>query len=1421
MKRHSFYLSLIAYILMGLPASLWAQDSFTNHYNITYFTMNEGLPHNFVDDIYKDSHGFLWISMASGGLSRYDGYEFINFSPSTPYCKLKSNFISNVYEDNFQRLWIVSEGGIDIIDLQTMQNVLPDDPKGKLTPLLNRPASHVERSADGCIWVHCDNRLNRICFEPDGSISNIQSLQSPYLQRKDVFFKDVESDGKVWIGLNGKIYKVEAGTNGNLQEKPVAQCLTFTPDVSCSDFIAKENEIWISTNEGLFRYNKNENIVKQYRHDPKDRHSLSQNFLSCLAVTNDKQLMVASLKGINIYNPIKDNFDRIGDQYYPTGSNLLNSNFVNCIYIEGKHIWIGTESGGINKLSYKRLNIQNYRNNPKDPATLSNNPVNAIYEEANGTLWVGTVEGGLNRKLPNSNDFTHYTHENGKLSHNSVSVITADPEGHLWVGSWGGGISILDLKKPNNVVKTLITNQEMKFPINFVGTLTYDPINNGMWIGANQGIFFYDLKTQTIHSPLADQPTENIYGCIGSCIDRNGQLWIGCLEGVYIIDLHSYQEKENSCKYRQLKYKLDEPASGLIEKICYIYEAKDGTLWLGSNGYGIYKRTVDKEGKEHFVNYNTADGLPNNSTRSILEDDKGNLWIATNNGLSCFLPTQKLFINYTQQDGLAGTQFYWNAAFRSAGNELYFGSVAGLTAIKGFLPTVYAPLTPLRFTKLTIGNQEILPGNMPTDISVATSISIHEREKSFSVEFSALNFEPSNTATYSYRLVGFDDKWIEVANDRRFASYTNLSPGNYTLQIKYTPYDSEASSTLTELKITIEPYFYKTIWFMLLVFIIVAMGVWQFYQWRIRTLKQQKELLHRKVEQRTYELNEQKRLLEEQTQELSCQNQKLTEQNEKITHQKVQLAKMTRKVQEVTLEKISFFTNITHEFRTPITLIIGPIERALKLSYNPQVIEQLHFVERNSKYLLSLINQLMDFRKVESGKIEIVKAKNDFTQFVRELLAPFEAFAHERNIRVNLYCRMPETEIFYDEEAMHKVFTNLLSNAIKFTPNGGCVSVFIATLPDNDNRNKKLYINVSDTGSGIPADDLTKIFNRFYQSQNQTKYPMYGQAGSGIGLYLCKRIIQLLGGEIEARNNPSTGCSFRLLIPLSEEEGLAKETIDGLSATSPEGTTLATPSEKRKDLRILVVEDNTDMRGYIRSILRDKFDVVEAANGAEALNVLTAQNIDFIISDLMMPVMDGIELSRRVKENFAISHIPFLMLTAKTSQQSRIDSYRMGVDEYLLKPFDETLLLTRIDNILENRKRYQRKFAINMDVEALNIDEESSDKKFINRIMEVVKEHYKNPNFEVSDFCEAAGISKTLLNQKLQSLLGQSPNHFIRNYRLSLARELILKHRNNKEISVAEIAYEVGFNDPKYFTRCFIKEFNVKPSSLLSEEKSL
>lgn len=1409
MKTHR----LLLFILFALLA-VWSgraesiTGKWSERYNFTAITMDEGLPHNFVDDILKDSRGFLWIATRGEGIARYDGYEFTSFNMGTTRAKLRSNFVFKLCEDDFERIWAVSETGIDILDIRTMQLVQVPSAEGKMLSFCNRPTHFIFHSRAGNIWVCSENKLFKITFGKQGEVKQIINICT--LAPGETVRTICEVDDYLWINYKDGAYRIKESTM-EPQEPALISTALQLPGVLIQAICRKENEIWIGSAQGLFRYNMDTELMRHYMHNPEDNTSLSQNFVTDISETGEHTMLIATLKGLNLYNALTDKFERInkdtGEGEGQNPQSTLNCDFVNCLLTDGDIIWVGTEVGGLNKMSRRMLFVQNYYHTPAIPGSLSKNPVNAIYEDPAGNLWVGTVEGGLNRRTPGNTVFEHYTTDApARLSHNSVSCFTTDDEGRLWVGTWGGGIGWVDMKNLHDKTFHHIEVPEyVDFSWGLAGTICYDRLNHAIWVGTGIGIYLYDLKAKTVSEPFEGMNLGGIEGCTGYYIDRDNHLWLGLTEGLCRIDLSSV--KAPKLIYQLWRNKLDEPGSKLRERVSYITQSKDGTIWVGSNGYGFYKSSLNENGEYTFQAFTTEDGLVNNSVRCLSEDKDGYLWITTTNGLSCFDPGNNSFFNYTRKDGLLSNQFYWNAICRSANGDLYLGSIDGLSVVKPVIDINKKEEVPLAFTHIRVADEERQ--------WEGETVHLHERDKSLYIEFAALDYDAPAFATYYYRLKGFDDKWIKAPAYRRLATYTNLRPGNYAFQLRYAPDGKHWQEETAQLRIAVAPYFYKTIWFILFVVVLLSFIIYKVLAWRLHTLKEQQKILHIKVEERTRELEEQKKLLSTQASELYRQNELLKQQNEKITKQKGQLIQMSKKVQELTIDKLAFFTNITHEFRTPLTLIVGPIERALKLSYNPQVIEQLHFVERNSKYLLSLVNQLMDFRKVESGKMEIVRNAGNFLKLMNDLLVPFDAYASERGVSIERRFRLPSCELMYDEDAMHKVIVNLISNALKFTPQGGTITVYATTL--RQEGKEKLFISIRDTGPGIPAEDIDKVFNRFYQSQNKTRSSINGQSGTGIGLYLCKRIVQLHGGTICAKNNRGKGCSFRILLPLQyANASQALPQAEATATESPLSSASPQPAPNGK-LTILVVEDNKDMRDYIRSILSEYYNVVEASQGEEALVVLQCQNVDFIISDLMMPVMDGMELSRRVKADFAISHIPFLMLTAKTSNESRIESFRIGVDEYLLKPFDDTLLLARIANILENRKRFQQKFSYSMDVDALNIEKESGDKKFLDKAMQIVKENYKNPYYEVSDFTEAMGVSKSLMNKKMQNLTGQTAGQFMRNYRLNIARELILRNRVTHSMNISEIAYEVGFNDPKYFTRCFTKHFEMAPSAMMEK----
>lgn len=1390
MEKH-FWLLFALVCAWMYTLSAYSQNRGDN-YLFTHLTMDEGLPKNYVEDVMKDSRGFLWISTGGDGVTRYDGYEFLTFSTFSEGTRLKNNVIVKFCEDRFGRIWMAGEQGLDILDVASLKLVEPQTLGDKFSVEMFHSASFVYCSTSGNIWLGADDALYKIFFSPDGKVERIMRICELYLYNRSLAF--CEADGYIWFDYLGTLSLIKESVNTPQKPLPVFSGVSLPPNTVMLCLFPWQDDLWVGTNMGLFRYNVRTGILKSYFFNEHDPNSLSQSYVTDINLTPDGILVIGTLKGLNLYNAVSDNFTRVLQSELSGNVSGLNCNFINCLLADDDMLWIGTEVGGLNKMFISRLQIQNDLYSPEDPGSISGNLVNAVLEEENGTLWIGTVEAGLNLRRAGQRRFEHYTTEApAHLSHNSVSALASDGKGRIYVGTWGGGFGWVNGSNlADKTFHPILSDGIPGLSRAFVSVLLYDSVNDLLWIGTNREILVYNSATGQVSDPFRGKRRGNVYGSLGGCVTPDGSLWMGVTSGLYQINLHTYGK--DSLEYRLYDYKLDDPSERLPERITSICPSKDGCVWIATtNGNGFY-RAEEKNGEWSFKAFTTEDGLINNNVIGVWEDKDGYVWLTTNNGLSCFNPKEGIFQNYTKHDGLLSNQFYWNAIGGSKDGKVYVGSTQGFSEIR-FVPRAESDQSfPLAFTGILCFDR-----NLPF---VDNQVKIHEREKRLTICFSSLDYNPSALACYSYRLKGFDDNWITLPANQHTVSYTNLRPGKYVFELQYASDGKRFISPVQTLSIEVTPYFYKTVWFKVLVILLVLIVIYG----RFRSLKHQQKLLHTMVEERTRKLEEQKKLLSDQTEELSHQNKLLKESNEKITSQKNKILEMSRKVEELTFDKLTFFTNITHEFRTPLTLIIGPIERALKLSYNPQVIEQLHLVERNSKYLLSLINQLLDFRKVEEGQVKIVSNYGNIRSFIEEFMPSFMDYAQARGIDLRCYVRLQNPFMMFAEDILRKILTNLISNALKFTPKGGNVSVYVASL--STAQGEQLFIGVNDTGKGIPQEDIDRIFNRFYQADNQNQASVSGQSGTGIGLYLCRKLVTLLSGSIKAKNKPAGGSVFRVLVPIVRGEN--KQTIT-------EKTEEIHPELLRNSkLTMLVVEDNKDMRDYTRSILREYYNVLEASDGEEALRVLKDYPVDFIISDLMMPVMDGVELLHRVRSDFSISHIPFLMLTAKTSDEARLESYKMGVDAYLLKPFDENMLLARIASILENRKRFQQRFSIEMNVDALEIPEENSgDKKFLEKAIKIVKEHYKNPDFEVSDFITEIGISKSLLNKKMQTLTGQSAGQFIRNYRLNLAHELLLKNKVSRAMNISEIAYAVGFNDPKYFTRCFTKHFNVTPSSLM------
>ena len=823
-------------LLFTLPSIGGRASDFIERYNLNYLNMANGLPNNFVDDIFQDSKGFVWIATHGGGLVRYDGHSYLYLGQGNQGLQLKSNSCLNMSEDSFSRLWISFEERTDIIDLNTMQLVVPacknEQLSKQLKSILSERSIRSVKNKRGDLWLVTMHHFYCLKFDNEGKVTNIFS-ETYTSNTPDIAVE--ESPKGMLVCYGGKVHLLNAD-KGKITDKDLSSVYPFVNGLFVTDMIYYQNHLWFGTNVGLFC-----DDGRAYR---QGADALSHPFVSSLAISPENALMIGTLCGVDFLT--KDN--RMMHWNCDSPINPLGSNFVNCLFSKNHQIWVGTEAGGITKLTPRQLMIQNFLHTD-NPSSLSPNAVNAMYAAKDGTIWVGTVEGGLNKLIKGTDQFVHYTRLNSQLSHNAVSTLAGDRYGRLWIGTWGGGVNIMPNMNEGQIVRFDVPENFRRI-ISFIGSLTFDPVNDGMWIGTNEGLYFYDFKRHHLIEPFPG--CRNIRGCIGSIVTRRGALYVGCMDGMVEINLKSRNRKDGSFpKYKHHCFRLDDPESGIIEKITCFFEAKDGTLWLGSNGYGLYRQNIDKSGKVTYKAYTQRNGLANNCVKGIAENNKGVLYITTDHGLSQFNPRNELFTNFFEGDGLVSSQFYFNSAIRDAAGKIYLGSTKGMIEIAGEQASLLYK-GHLSFTGLQVDNQSIFADGkyLDKDISIAKEINLHESVRSFSIEFSALNYGSESQEVYAYRMKGFEDNWIPLQPGQHSVRYTTLPAGSYEFQVRTTSSLADEKGETITIAVNVSPYFWKSWWFLTLFVILLAVLTKYFYDKRLEELRHREaERLMRPIEE--------------------------------------------------------------------------------------------------------------------------------------------------------------------------------------------------------------------------------------------------------------------------------------------------------------------------------------------------------------------------------------------------------------------------------------------------------------------------------------------------------------------------------------------------------------------------------------------
>ena len=800
-----------------------AQSVLTDQYNMTCLDLSTGLPHNNVNQVFADSQGFIWISTYGGGVVRYDGYSFNRLEAKG---LMVSNSSKGFAEDGHRRLWVAFDEGTVVIDMRTMSRLTPSYGDSHIGDRLRQQSVKVYCDSKGSLWQVTRDSVFRYTFDEEGHVVHISRCRY-HGNTPDITLCDIESNGTVWINIEDGLYRlVEAGDK--LIKKNTASAMQQLHGLYITDLLKRNWTVWIATNQGLYAYNQKQKTLSAYRHTTSPS-SLAHDHASSLAVASDGRLLVGTLRGMDVFDEQHGTFEHWNSS---TVGEPMPSDFVHCLMVREGQIWIGTETAGVVKLAPKPLMLQHYVHQPDKVTSLSRGPVNAMYAAPDGSLWAGTVEGGLNRKEGRGENFTHWSMFDLGLKYNSVSVLEPDVHDRLWIGSWGGGLNYISLSARDQVHH--VTMPESMAPLtNYIGSLAYDKYHDALWIGSNDGVFYYDLKTGVLKDPFKGNRT--IRGCIGSHIDRDGNLWIGCLLGAFVVNL-----KTPTFSHRLFRNKLNNPESPVVDKICCFCETSDGTMWLGSNGYGLYKRVVSSDGKWTFEVLTTDDGLANNAVKGIVEDEQGRLWITTDNGMSVYNPRTRTFNNYSQRDGLPCQRFYWNSAVKGADGTVYLGSLDGLTEIKGENTEIQYS-NHLTFTRLLVDNQEVTAANsdiLDADISQASCIRLHESNKSFSISFSTLTYGGESQGRYSYRLKGFDDEWTVLNPTENSVRYTTLKPGKYTFEVEYTD-GIDAEKSVISIQVVVAPYFWKSWWFVLLLLLLLAGVAMWIYRQRIDKLRQQ------------------------------------------------------------------------------------------------------------------------------------------------------------------------------------------------------------------------------------------------------------------------------------------------------------------------------------------------------------------------------------------------------------------------------------------------------------------------------------------------------------------------------------------------------------------------------------------------------
>lgn len=1374
MKAQILFLFSIYCFLIGSTPVMKAQTG-------KFYSTDKELSNSLINAVYQDRKGFIWIA-TENGLNKFDGTRFsIYRHNATDSTSLKNNYVRTLFEDSRGNFWIGCINGLQRYDRATdnFHELFISRKDGRKNPHIT---SIIERR-NGDLWIATSGQgaislkknSNPASFHIETELTD--RIGSNYL---NVIFED--SRQNLWIATEEKgLYRYSPESKELKSYKAPYHIAGDDVSAICED---AHGQIFVGTlTKGLFRLSSRqegnfEPVLYQNR--------MNLNIRTLIIDTRGKLIIGTDGEGVKEYQPQQD---IIVDSEINAGPFDFSKSKVHSLIEDKDHnLWLGIFQKGLilvpgisNKFDY--YGYKSIHNN-----TIGSSCVMAIHTDEQATIWIGTDNDGLYAINDQGKQLRHYTHQAGNPQSvpGTILCLYEDSNQELWLGSYFNGLARMNKQTGTCQDATSLLQGNLNAGKPKVSCIIEDK-NKNLWVGTyGSGLYKINLPTQHVtyyESTRNENDDWSINRLPNDWIsylleDREGMIWIGTYKGLAVLN----PQTDNFINYKKQNNLLP----GYV--VYSLLENSNGEIWAGTSE-GLVCLNKDRLTP---VLFTTADGLPSDIICGLAEDEKKNIWISTHQGISKLNPPEKKFINYYAGDGLQGNEFTRTAVFKDKRGKIFFGGTNGVTAFYPQDITEIKKEMNVLITGFHVANRPVKKGdksgnNVITDTAVMDTeqFTLAYNENTFSIDFSVLEFSNPDRISYQYKIKELGDEWISTQPGTNRVTYSSLKPGKYTFSVQAR--DHNNFSNIRTVTIAITPPWYQTWWAKVIWGCLGALLIYALTMYILSRIRHRQEVMRQKH------------------------------------------------MEQINEAKLQFFINISHEIRTPMTLIISPLEKLLAEHSEKQPVYLM--IYRNAQRILRLINQLMDIRKLDKGQMHLKFRETDIVGFINDLMQTFNYQTQKKNITFTFEKELEGADslkVWIDLNNFDKVLMNVLSNAFKYTHEGGNIEVSLKTGHNDAYRSAlKDYfeIDITDNGIGIDKNKIEQIFERFYQIDNDMTQSNFG---TGIGLHLSRSLVELHHGIIKAENREDgQGTRFIIRLPLGSnhlkaeelenpEETGSEPTIsqlpkDSIYETEEENKTNEYRKPKAKTrYRVLIVEDDEEIRRYIRSELDSDFRIYECTNGREGLETILKEKPDLVISDVMMPEMDGITLCRKIKQNININHIPIILLTAKSKAEDQIEGLEIGADAYIVKPFNTELLRTTISNLIANRERLRGKLVGEQQVEEkiTKIEMKSNDEILMSKVMKTINDHLADPTLNVEMLAANVGMSRVHMHRKLKELTNQSARDFIRSIRLKQAANLL----REKNLSVSEVAYATGFSNLSHFSNTFRDFYGISPSEYKEQQ---